>query len=88
MYLNCHTYYSLKYGMYSPEELVMDAVRNGVKALVLTDINNTSCTYSFIKNCEKYGIKPIVGIECRQDHEFRYLIIAKNKEGWREACAF
>jgi DNA polymerase-3 subunit alpha len=74
--------------MFSPQELVLEALKNNVKELVLTDINNTSCTYTFIKSCEQHGIKPIVGIECRQDHEFKYVIISKNKEGWREVCSY
>jgi DNA polymerase-3 subunit alpha len=73
--------------MFSPNDLVAEAARLGVQSMVLTDINNTSCTYAFITACKKYNIKPIVGIEYRQDHEFYYLIIAKNKEGWREACS-
>ncbi len=87
MYLNCHTYYSLKYGMFSPKDLVATAVSLGITSLVLTDINNTSCTYAFIEACIANGIKPIVGIEFRQEKEFKYLLIAQNVEGWKEACA-
>lgn len=87
MYINCHSYYSLKYGMFSPKELVATAVEHGVESLVLTDINNTSCTYAFIEACKASGIKPIVGIEFRQDGVFKYLVIAQNQEGWKEACA-
>lgn len=65
MYLNCHSYYSLKYGTLSPEQLVVAAKERGVKSLVLTDINNTSCTYAFIQACEKNEIKAIAGIEFR-----------------------
>jgi len=88
MYINTHTYYSLRYGTLSPEQLVYEISKTGVKELVLTDINNTSVTYQFIRECEKYGIKPIVGVEFRRDNEFLYLGIAKNKEGWRELNSF
>lgn len=70
MYLNCHTYYSLKYGTLSPQRLVEAAAERGIRSLVLTDINNTSCAYGFIKACEKYGIKPILGIEFRSARRF------------------
>ncbi|NNE26705.1 MAG: DNA polymerase III subunit alpha [Saprospiraceae bacterium] len=65
MYLNCHTYYSLKYGTLSPAQLVQEASKKGIDSLVLTDINNTSCAYSFIQACKKHEIKPILGIEFR-----------------------
>ena len=65
MYLNCHTYYSLKYGALSPKALAEAAAANGVETLALTDINNTSCAYEFIVQCRKKNIKPIVGIEFR-----------------------
>jgi len=87
MYTNCHTYYSLKYGLLSPEKLAQLAHNQGIKRLVLTDINNTSCTYQFINACRILDIDPKVGIEFRsQDHEFLYLGIAKNEEGWGELC--
>lgn len=34
--------------------------------MALTDINNTSCAYQYIRACKKQGIKPILGIEYRQ----------------------
>jgi DNA polymerase III alpha subunit len=37
--------------------------------------------------CRAEGIKPILGIEFRQDNEFLYLGIARNDEGWRELCS-
>ncbi|MGE5356100.1 MAG: DNA polymerase III subunit alpha [Deltaproteobacteria bacterium] len=88
MYLNSHTYYSLRYGTMSPEELVARIKETRAKEIVLTDINNTSATYQFIMACEENGIKPIVGIEFREENEFLYLGIAKNKEGFRELTSF
>lgn len=86
MYLNCHSYYSLRYGTLSPEELPRRAKKCGVSSLVLTDINNTSCAFQFVRACRQEGIKPVLGIEFRQDGSFLYLGIAKNDEGWRELC--
>ena len=47
MYLNCHTYYSLRYGTIKPEQLLAIASENGVQTLALTDINNTSACLRF-----------------------------------------
>jgi DNA-directed DNA polymerase III PolC len=54
---------------------------------VLTDINNTSCSFSFIQACKKYNVKPILGIEFRSENQYLYTGIARNERGWRELCA-
>lgn len=71
MYLNCHSYYSLKYGTLSPQQLVEAAARLGIKCLALTDINNTSCAYAFVRACRKHGIRPVLGIEFRTPQKER-----------------
>ncbi|HNA42263.1 MAG TPA: PHP domain-containing protein, partial [Saprospiraceae bacterium] len=57
-----HTYFSLKYGVFSPAELVQCAGGYGVDTLVLTDINNTSCAFDFIVKCRNANIRPLLGI--------------------------
>ena len=84
MYLNCHTYYSLRYGTLSPEALVEHAARRGIDNLVLTDINNTSCACEFISRCQKAGIRPVLGVEYRRDNQLLFIGIARNAEGLRE----
>lgn len=87
MYLNCHSFYSLRYGTLSPTELVKAAVALGYTSLVLTDINNTSCSFEFLRECTKAGIRGLLGIEFRDaNHRYLYTGIAKNEEGWRELC--
>ncbi len=88
MYLNVHSYFSLKYGTLSPKKLVVAAKRMGIKTLVLTDINNTSCAYEFITCCEEQEIKPILGIEFRKENRLLYVGIAKNNEGFFELNRF
>ncbi len=88
MYLNCHTYFSLRYGTLSPAQLVEKAKVRGIKALALTDINNTSCSYEFVQLCKKHDIKPILGLEFREGSELRYIGIAKNEEGFYELNKF
>lgn len=88
MYLNAHSYYSLRWGTLSPEELVRAAKAKGVKMLALTDINNTSCAFQFIRACQDQRIKPILGIEFRKEHQLLYIGIARNNEGWYHLCKF
>lgn len=83
MYLNCHTYFSLRYGTLSPEQLVLEAKKRGIPALALTDINNTSCAGEFVRLCQREGIKPLLGIDFRtEDGQRLFTGIARNGEGF------
>lgn len=85
MYLNCHSHFSLNYGTLSPEALVSAAREKGIKTLALTDINNVSGAFEFVRACKKHGIKPIVGIEFRNErHEFLYIGLARDLKGFSE----
>ena len=63
MYLNCHTYYSLRYGTMSVEQLVQEALAVSADTIVLTDINNSTAIPEFAGECSKNNIKAIAGIE-------------------------
>jgi len=86
--LNAHSYYSLRYGTLSIDELVAEARNYGVEALALTDINNSTGTIDFVKACKNVGIKPIGGMEFRRNEKLRYIGIAKNNKGFRELNEF
>lgn len=81
MFLNCHTYHSLRYGTLSVEELVKQANDLGIKTLVLSDINTITAIYDFAKECEKFNIKPIAGVEIRDVEKLLYITIAKEFSG-------
>ena len=84
MYLNCHSYYSLRYGAMSEVDLLEYAQRMQVQSIALTDINNTSACLNFIRKAKTYDIKPLVGIDIRNDIQSCFVVIAKNNEGFRE----
>jgi DNA polymerase-3 subunit alpha len=84
MYLNTHTYFSLRYGTFSPENLLELAASNGALAMVLTDINTTSACLEFIRIAPKFNIRPIVGIDFRKGVQQYYLAIAKSNEGFKK----
>lgn len=81
MYLNCHSYNSLRYGTLSVEFLAKKAADLGLKQIVLTDINTVTAIYDFKKECEKVGIKPIAGVEIRKDNKLLYIAIAQQFAG-------
>lgn len=88
MYLNCHSFHSLRYGTIPLEELITQAVNCGVTAMALTDINTVTGIYDFIKACDVAGIKPVVGMEFRSEQQLRFIGLAKNTDGLAEMNRF
>ncbi|MCX6260487.1 MAG: DNA polymerase III subunit alpha [Bacteroidia bacterium] len=88
MYLNCHSYYSLRYGMMSVEQLVQKAIAAGAECIAMTDINNSTGIPEFAGECTRNNIKPVAGIEFRNDNELQYIGIARNNNGLRELNEF
>jgi len=79
MFLNCHSYHSLRYGTISVQDLVDQAVDHQVQTLALTDINTVTGIYDFLKLCNEKNIKPIVGVEIRVENNLYYICLAKNR---------
>jgi len=88
MYLNCHTYYSLRFGTFSELELLQLAKDLGISELVLTDINNTSACLNFIRKAPDFGVRPLVGIDFRNGAKQLYVGIAKNNDGFYELNSY
>jgi DNA-directed DNA polymerase III PolC len=88
MYLNCHSFHSLRYGTIPLMDLIQQAVASNLKAMALTDINTVTGIYDFIKACNEVGIKPLVGMEFRCNHKLRYIGLAKNADGLAEMNRF
>lgn len=84
MLLNCHTYYSFCYGTYSTEALLTAVKANGYTSFVLSDINNTSAVLDAVRLSAELGIRPVVGIDFRNNARQQYVGIAQNNEGFRE----
>ena len=88
MYLNCHSFHSLRYGTIPLPELIEQAIINQVTAMALTDINTVTGIYEFIKACKDTGIKPLVGMEFRQADKLHYIGLARNSQGLGEMNRF
>ncbi len=84
MLINCHTYYSFCYGTFSVEQLLNEVQRNGYSTFVLTDINNTSACLETVRQCKAKEIKPILGIDFRNNAQQQYIGIARNNVGFKE----
>ncbi len=84
MYLNTHSYYSLRYGTIKPESLLQQAVQCGVSTMVLTDINSTSASLDFVHLSCKYGVKPVLGVDFRNGAQQQFIIVAKNNKALQQ----
>ena len=82
MYINTHTYYSLRYGTISPEALLQLAKKNGVRSFALTDINNTSACLEVVRMSKKQDIQPVLGVDFRNGAQQEFVILAKNNNGF------
>jgi len=84
MYLNCHSFHSLRYGTIPLADLIPLAVGCGVTAMALTDINTVTGIYEFYRLCNEAGIRAIVGMELRHENRLHYIALAKNRVGLGE----
>ena len=90
MLLNCHSYYSFKYGALSVEEVLKEASAGRHSAVALTDINNTAVSLEFVRltQAPEYNIKPIVGADIRNGAQQQFVTLAQNADGFREINEF
>ncbi len=72
----------------SVEQLVKKASDAGLNVIALTDINNSTAVPEFARECIKNNVRPLAGIEFRNDNEFQYTGIARNNRGLRELNEF
>lgn len=88
MHINNHTYFSLRYGTLSIRELINIAKQQELKEFILTDINSTSAVLEFIRLCKSEGIRPVIGVDFRNNAQQEFIGIAKNNEGFEELNRF
>ena len=84
MYINCHTYYSLRYGTIQPKELLSLAVENNLKTLALTDINTTSACLDFVRLSKEEKIKPVLGVDFRNGAQQQFILLARTNHGFEQ----
>jgi DNA polymerase-3 subunit alpha len=69
-------------------DLVAKAAAFGYTTLPLTDINTTMGAADFVVECQRKGIRPVIGVEFRNDNELLYVALAKNNAGFAELNRF
>ena len=96
IHLHTHSHYSLLDGLSKIPDMVKTAKKNGMNALALTDHGNMYGAIELYKECQKAGIKPIIGVEAyiaerkRKDKEpgidnkrYHLTLLAKNRQGYK-----
>ena len=95
-HLHTHSHYSLLQALPKLPELIEAAKADGMEALALTDNGNMYGAIEFYKECQKQGIKPIIGVDAylasrtRFDKQagvdkdrFRLVLLCKNQIGYK-----
>jgi len=82
MYLNAHTYYSLRYGVMSSKELATEAKKHNCPRFAVTDINNTSACLEILREASKLGVHPVVGVDFRNGVQQKFILLARNNKGF------
>ncbi len=95
VHLHVHSHYSLLDGLPKIDELVAAAKQRGFLALALTDHGNMYGAIEFYEECQKKGIKPIIGVEVnltpgnrqdppqRSDRLYHLVLLALDTTGYR-----
>ena len=76
------TYYSLRFGVLSPERIIELAVSHGITHLVICDINNSTGFFDLLKAGQTLGIRVTPGIEIRNENQCLYYLLAENPAGF------
>src|SRR5439155_14212030 len=89
VHLNVRSYFSIKDGAFSPEDLVLQAAELGMEAVALTDRDGLYGAARFADACSRVGVHPIYGATLtvrtiRGDR--RVLLLAKNAPGYGNLC--
>lgn len=83
--LYCHSFYSLHYGLASPEAIIEWAVAEGEQRLLLADINTTAAVLETMRLGQEAGVEVLPGLDIRNDLEPLYLLLPRNDAGFAAA---
>lgn len=81
MLINAHSWFSFKYGVLSPEQVLSQVEADGHVHVALTDINCSAGHSEFFRQAKYHGVKPVAGIDLRRGLRQLYVGLARNNEG-------
>jgi len=80
----CHSSYSFRYGVLSPEQWVQLARAEQEPYLALTDINHTGAVLDFVRLAQEQDLKPIVGSHIKNGPHSLYTLLAQSNDGFHQ----
>lgn len=92
MFINCHTFFSFKYGTLSPKELLEEACKHEVNQFAITDIHQSTAYIELFRLLEHefahYRPHIVLGMEFRRNHQLAFIVLAQNNKGFRNLNAY
>lgn len=88
MILNCHSQYSLRYGIFKLEDIIAFAEQQDHRYLGLTEINSSTTLHDFLRLTKGKEIHPIWGIDFRNGAAPCFVAYATHFEGVLELNTF
>src|SRR5712692_8098316 len=88
-HLSVRSYFSMKEGAFSPEELAWQAARLGMSAVAVTDRDGLYGAARFVVACRDAGVRPVYGasLTVRTVREDRLVtMLAKDAMGYGNLC--
>ncbi len=96
VHLHNHTHHSLLDGLTKVPELVKRVKDTGMQAVAMTDHGTMAGAIEFYKECQKQGVKPIIGIEtyvatrkhtdrdpAKDKNRYHLILLAMNQTGYQ-----
>ena len=83
MFLNTHSYYSLRYGTISPKDLISLMKSMNVKVFSFTDINASTMALDVFRMAKMADIKVVLGVDFRNKAQQKFIMLAKNNASFK-----
>lgn len=83
-HLHVHSAFSFLNGSSTPEQLVQAAAEQGISVMALTDEHRVSGIVPFLKACNAYGIKGIVGAEVMVESVGNLVLLAPDTAAYAD----
>ncbi|MBC7756158.1 MAG: DNA polymerase III subunit alpha [Bdellovibrio sp.] len=93
VHLRCHSEFSIVDGIVRNDDYVLQASKDAMPALALTDLSNLFGIIKFYKAARGKGVKPIIGCDIwlensqNRDSPHRALLLVQNHDGYLQLCA-
>ena len=90
VHLNVRSYFSIKDGAFSPEDLALRATELGMQSVALTDRDGLYGAPRFADACRHTGVRPIYGatltVRTRRLGDRTVVLLAKDATGYANLC--